>query len=237
MATVPEQIFKAYDVRGLYGDEIDADTAEQVGRAFVRVLADLSGKQAGDLRIGLGRDMRLTAPELAERYREGMVAEGAHVLDAGQVGTEMLYYLVGSQGLDGGLMCTASHNPKAYTGAKLVREGAIALSGDEGIQDIRRLIDEGLGDPPAGGAGSAEEGDIAQGFHEAAMRFTDRPNVKPMKVVVAGGTGMAAPMGGPLLDQPPLDLVRPFWTPDGPSPEHEPNPMLEENRRFIVDKV
>src|SRR3712207_9044334 len=79
--------------------------------------------------------MRLTAPELAAMYREGMVDEGAHVLDAGQVGTEMLYFLVGSRGLDGGLMCTASHNPKAYTGAKLVREGAIALSGDEGIQD------------------------------------------------------------------------------------------------------
>src|SRR4051794_6959043 len=197
MATVPEQIFKAYDVRGLYGDEIDADTAEQVGRAFVRVLADLSGKQAGELRIGLGRDMRLTAPELAERYREGMVAEGAHVLDAGQVGTEMLYYLVGSRGLDGGLMCTASHNPKAYTGAKLVREGAIALSGDEGIQDIRRLIDDGLGDKPPT-RGSAEEVEIAPEFHEAAMKFIDPGNVKRMKVVVDGGNGMAGPMVGPL---------------------------------------
>src|SRR3954471_12126925 len=130
MATVPEQIFKAYDVRGLYGDDIDEDVAEQLGRAFVRVLADLSDKSAGDLRIGLGRDMRLTAPKLSVRYRDGMVAEGAHVLDAGMVGTEMLYFLVGSLGLDGGLMCTASHNPKPYTGAKLVREGAIALSGD-----------------------------------------------------------------------------------------------------------
>src|ERR687885_2927160 len=148
MATVPEQIFKAYDVRGLYGDDIDEDVAEQLGRAFVRVLADLSGKRAGVLRVGLGRDMRLTAPKLSERYREGMVAEGAHVLDAGQVGTEMLYFLVGSRGLDGGLMCTASHNPKPYTGAKLVRAGAIALSGDHGIQDVRRAIDEGLPRPP-----------------------------------------------------------------------------------------
>src|SRR3954465_8794428 len=101
MATVPEQIFKAYDVRGLYGDDIDEDVAEQLGRAFVRVLADLSGKAAGALRGGVGRDMRLTARKLSERYREGMVAEGAHVLDAGQVGTEMLYFLVGSRGLDG----------------------------------------------------------------------------------------------------------------------------------------
>src|SRR5581483_10478755 len=100
-------------------------------------------------RIGLGRDMRLSAPELAARYREGMLSTGASVLDAGQVGSEMLYWLVGSRGLDGGLMCTASHNPKAYTGAKLVREGAIALSGDAGIQDIRRTLEAGLDGEPA----------------------------------------------------------------------------------------
>jgi phosphomannomutase len=235
MATAPEQIFKAYDVRGLYGQDIDADIAEQLGRAFIRVLADLSGKAAGDLRVGLGRDMRLTAPELSARYRDGMVSEGAHVLDAGQVGTEMLYFLVGSRGLDGGLMCTASHNPKPYTGAKLVREGAIALSGDEGIQDMRRLIDAGLGDAPSGG--SAEEVDIDGEFHDAAMRFIDPANVKPMKVVVDGGNGMGGPMVGPLLDRLPLDLVETYWEPDGEFPDHEPNPMLEENRRFIVDKV
>src|SRR3954464_8981773 len=238
MATVPEQIFKAYDVRGLYGDDIDEDVAEQLGRAFVRVLADLSGKSANDLRIGLGRDMRLTAPKLSERYREGMVSEGAHVLDAGQVGTEMLYFLVGSRGLDGGLMCTASHNPKAYTGAKLVREGAIALSGDSGIQDMRRLIESGLGDAADGsGSGSAEDVDIYAEFHESAMKFIDPSNVKPMKVVVDGGNGRGGPMVGPLLDQLPLDLVKLYFEPNGEFPDHEPNPMLEENRRFIVDRV
>src|SRR3954452_1974454 len=113
-AGAPAEIFKAYDVRGIYGEEIDGDVAEAIGRAFARVIADLSGRPAGELRLGLGRDMRLTAPELAARYREGMVAEGAHVLDAGMVGTEMLYFLVGSRELDGGLMCTASHNPKQY---------------------------------------------------------------------------------------------------------------------------
>ena len=228
-------IFKAYDVRGLYGEQIDADVAFSIGRAFVRTIATLSGKPAGDLRLGLGRDMRLTAPELAARYREGMIAEGAHVLDAGQVGTEMVYFLVGSRELDGGLMCTASHNPKAYTGAKLVREGAIALSGDEGIQDIRRLIEEGLGDAPGGG--SSEDVDITAEFHEAAMRFIDPANVKPLKVVVDGGNGMAGPMVGPLLDQLPLDLVELYWTPDGNFPDHEPNPLLEENRRLIIETV
>src|SRR3954452_19394344 len=181
MATVPEQIFKAYDVRGLYGDDIDEEIAEQLGRAFVRVLADLSGTPAGELRLGLGRDMRLTAPELSERYKAGMTAEGAHVLDAGQVGTEMLYFLVGSRELDGGLMCTASHNPKAYTGAKLVREGAIALSGDEGIQDMRRLIEAGLDDksgPPT--RGDVEEGCVTGAFPCAAMKFIDPADVKTM---------------------------------------------------------
>jgi phosphomannomutase len=234
---VPPEIFKAYDIRGLHGDQIDGDVAEQVGRAFVRVLADLGGREPGDLRIGLGRDMRLTAPELAERYLDGMVAEGAHVLDAGMVGTEMLYYLVGSRGLDGGLMCTASHNPQAYTGAKLVRAGAIALSGDEGIQDIRRAIEAGLGAPGADGSGSVEEVDVADDFHAAAMDFIDPDNVRPLKVVVDGGNGMAGPMVGPLLERLGLDLVTTYWEPDGSFPDHEPNPLLEENRRFIVDKV
>jgi phosphomannomutase len=237
MAVVPE-IFKAYDIRGLHGEQLDGDGAEQIGRAFARVLAGLAGKAPSELRIGLGRDMRLTAPELGARYRAGMVAEGAHVLDAGMVGTEMLYFLVGSRELDGGLMCTASHNPKAYTGAKLVRAGAIPLSGDEGIHDIRRAIEAGLGEADGGGGGgSAEDVDVTAEFHEAALRFIDPANVAPLTVVVDGGNGMAGPMVGPLLERLGLDLVTTYWEPDGHFPDHEPNPLLEENRRFIVDKV
>ena len=231
--TTPPEIFKAYDVRGLYGEQIDGDVAEAVGRAFVRVLRDLAGKD--DLRIGLGRDMRLTAPELAGRYREGMTAEGAHVVDAGMVGTEMLYWLVGSRDLDGGLMCTASHNPKAYTGAKLVERGAVALSGDAGIGDLQRTIERGLGEPPGGG--TFEEVDIYEDFQRAALAFIDPEAIKPLKVVVDGGNGMAGPMVGPLLERLGLDLVTTYWEPDGEFPGHEPNPLLEENRRFIIDKV
>jgi phosphomannomutase len=231
----PASIFKAYDIRGLYGEEIDGDVAGEIGRAFVRVLAGMHGKAAGDLRIGLGRDMRLQAPELAARYREGMVAEGAHVLDAGQVGTEMLYFLVGSRDLDGGLMCTASHNPARYTGAKLVERGAVALSGDGGIGEIREHIEAGLGAAPGGG--SAEDVDVYADFQEAALRFVDASAIKPLRVVVDGGNGMAGPMVGPLLERLGLDLVTTYWEPDGSFPDHEPNPLLEENRRFIVDKV
>ena len=238
MSVANPDIFKAYDIRGLYGEQIDPDLAEQIGRAFVRVLAGLAGKGPRDLRIGLGRDMRLTAPELAARYRDGMAAEGAHVLDAGMVGTEMLYFLVASRGLDGGLMCTASHNPKPYTGAKLVREGAIALTGDAGIRDIQRTISNGLGPKPAPpNRGSFEEVDVAGDFHAAVMRFIDPAAVAPLRVVVDGGNGMAGPMVGPVLEQLGLDLVTTYWTPDGELPDHEPNPLLEENRRFIVDKV
>jgi phosphomannomutase len=233
--TAPPEIFKAYDVRGLYGEQIDGDVAEAVGRAFARVLSGLAGKPVSDLRVGLGRDMRLTAPELAARYRDGMVAEGAHVVDAGMVGSEMLYWLVGSRDLDGGLMCTASHNPKAYTGAKLVERGAVALSGDAGIDDVRRTIEAGLGEQPGGG--SFEEVDIYEDFQRDALKFIDPAVVKPLKVVVDGGNGMAGPMVGPLLEQLGLDLVTTYWVPDGDFPDHEPNPLLEENRRFIVDKV
>src|SRR5687768_4899920 len=233
--SAPPEIFKAYDVRGLYGEQIDGDVAEQVGRAFARVLGKLAGKEPGDLRVGLGRDMRLSAPELSARYRDGLIAEGVAVLDAGEVATEMLYFLVGSRDLDGGLMCTASHNPAAYTGAKLVERGAVALSGDAGIDDLRRTIEEGLPDPPGGG--SVEEVEIADEFREAALKFIDPSKVKPLKVVVDGGNGMAGPMIGPILEQLGLDLVTTYWQPDGEFPDHEPNPLLEENRRFIIDKV
>jgi phosphomannomutase len=245
-ATVSPDIFKAYDIRGLYGGQIDGDLAERIGRSFAQVLSQLAGKHVTQLRIGLGYDMRITAPELAARYREGLLSAGANVIDAGMVGTEMLYYLVGSRELDGGLMCTASHNPKAYTGAKLVREGAIALSGDSGIQDVRRAVEaegeDGAPGPAGGGArGTLEEIDIYGEFQSAALRFIDpdavRSAARPLKVVVDGGNGMAGPMVGPLLESLGLELIETYWKPDGNFPGHEPNPLLPANRQLIIDKV
>jgi phosphomannomutase len=229
------RIFKAYDVRGLYGEEIDGDTAEAIGRALARVLARLCGKSTSEIRVGLGRDMRLSAPELAERYRDGLVVEGAHVIDAGMVGTEMLYWLVGARELDGGLMCTASHNPKAYTGAKIVERGCVALSGERGLQDIRALIEDGLPEPPGGG--THEQVDIYADFHAHALAMIDKDAIRPLKVVLDGGNGMAGPMVGPILEQLPLELVPTYWEPDGEFPDHEPNPLLPENREYIIAKV
>ncbi len=228
-------IFKAYDIRGLYDREMDENTAEQIGRAFVLTLADLRRKAPQDLKIGLGRDMRLTAPSMAAAYRDGMIAEGAHVIDAGQVATEMLYYLVGSRDLDGGAMCTASHNPKAYTGVKLVREGALPLSGDAGIGDIQGLVEAGMGEAPGGG--SHEEIDIWDEFHEEVVKFIDPAKVKPMRIVVDGGNGMAGPMVGPILKKLGMDLVELYFEPNGEFPDHEPNPLLEENRQLIIQAV
>jgi phosphomannomutase len=235
MAAVQPSIFKAYDIRGIYGEQFDSGIARLIGRAFTRVIALMEGKPQSELQLGLGRDMRLSAPEMAAAYAAGMAAEGAHVTDIGMVGTEMLYYLVGSRDLDGGLMCTASHNPQAYTGVKLVRRGAIALSGDAGIGDVARMIEAGLGEEPGGG--TVEGADIYPEFHGAAMRFIDPGAVRPLRVVCDGGNGMAGPMVGPLLDSLGLDLVRAYWTPDGNFPDHEPNPLLERNRQFIMSEV
>jgi phosphomannomutase len=231
----PPGIFKAYDIRGLYGEEMDGTTALAIGRSFVRVLARLREKPAAELRIGLGRDMRLTAPEMAAELRDGMIFEGATVLDAGMVATEMLYHLVGSRELDGGAMVTASHNPKAYTGVKLVREGALPLSGDAGIGEVRAEIETGLG--PAPGGGSLEEVDVWDDYRAHALSFIDPASINPMKAVVDGGNGMAGPMVGPILEKLPLELEKMYFEPNGEFPDHEPNPLLEENRRLIIERV
>ncbi|HET9721353.1 MAG TPA: phosphomannomutase/phosphoglucomutase [Solirubrobacteraceae bacterium] len=236
MSALSEAVFKAYDIRGRYGQELDPEAAYRIGRAFARVIGELEGKPVGELRLGLGRDMRLTAEEMSAQYARGMSDEGASVLDAGMVGTEMLYFLVGSRDLDGGLMCTASHNPKAYTGAKLVRRGALALSGDSGIGEVRDLVLDGLDDEPAGG-GSVQPVDIHEQFQASALGFIDRSAIRPLKVVVDGGNGMAGPMVGPLLARLGLDLEEAYWTPNGEFPDHEPNPLLPENREFIMAEV
>jgi phosphomannomutase len=235
--TLDPTIFKAYDVRGIYPDQIDEDVAYRLGRAFALVLAEEYGVEPSTLRIAVGRDMRLSAPALAERYVAGIADSGASVLDVGQVGTEQLYFAVGSRGLDGGLMCTASHNPAAYTGAKLVRRGAIALSGDAGIGDLKRIATGSDPGEPAATPGEVTREDVGDAFREAATRFVDLTTIGAMKVVLDGGNGMAGPMVGPILDTLPIEQVATYWTPDGTFPDHEPNPLLPENREFVIEKV
>jgi phosphomannomutase len=232
-----ETIFKAYDVRGIYPDQMDEELAYRIGRGFAQVLSQLQDVPVGDLRVALARDMRLSAPSMAEAYARGMADEGADVLDIGMAGTEMLYWAVGSRELDGGLMCTASHNPPAYTGAKLVKRGAIALSGDSGIGELKEIVAAGDPGPAADPPGSTSTEDVGEAFREAALGYIDPAAIKPLKVVVDGGNGMAGPMVGPLLDSFPIEQERTYWKPDGTFPDHEPNPLLEENRRFIIERV
>ena len=232
----PAGIFKAYDIRGVYGEELDEETAHLIGRAYARVLGNIRGKE----HLGAAsRPGPRHATELARRWptgvRNGLVEEGATVIDAGQIATEMSYYLVGSRELDGGAMVTASHNPKAYTGVKLLREGALALSGDAGIQEVRAEIERGLPDAPGGG--SVEEIDIYPDFHEHMLAAIDTDAIGPLRILADGSDGMAGPMVGPLLDKLNLEVTTSRWEPNGDFPEAGPNPFLEENRRMLVEQV
>jgi phosphomannomutase len=230
-------IFKAYDVRGTYPDQMDERLAYRIGRAFARVLSDLQDTPVEQLNVALGRDMRLSAPSMAAEYARGIADEGVGLVDVGMVGTEQLYWTVGSRGLDGGLMCTASHNPPSYTGAKLVKRGALALSGDSGIGEVRDIVMAGEPGPPAEQPGEITTEDIGDAFRRDALGFIDPERIAPLKVVLDGGNGMAGAMVGPLLDRFPLEQVRTYWEPNGEFPDHEPNPLIEENRQFIIVKV
>lgn len=235
--TIDQSIFKAYDVRGTYPDQMNEEVAYKIGRSIASFLAAESGKAVGELTVGVGRDMRLSAPAMAAKYIEGLTDAGASVLDIGQVGTEVLYWIVNHRGLDGGAMVTASHNPAAYTGAKLVRAKALPLSGDSGIKEIRDMVlSDGFGE--TGTKGSVTQEDVMAEFQLHALGFINPEAVKPIRVVADGGNGMAGPMVGPVLGElPVVDLKTFYWTPDGTFPDHEPNPLLPENREFIIEKV
>jgi phosphomannomutase len=238
VSEVEPGVFKAYDVRGVYPDELDEKGARRIGRAFASVLAETEEKPVDELRVGIGRDMRLQADDMAAAYTEGLLSAGASVLDIGQVGTEVLYFAVGARDLDGGLGCTASHNPADYTGAKLVRRGALPLSGDKGIGELRDLV---MADEAAGAdddrRGEYETADVGDEFVRCVRSFIDADRIRPMRVVLDGGNGMAGPTVGPLLDDLPLERVETYWRPDGNFPDHEPNPLLEENQRFLIERV
>jgi phosphomannomutase len=223
------KVFKAYDVRGIYPEELDEDGAYAIGRAYVQ--------QFEPRRIAVGRDMRLSSPQMAAEVMRGAAAEGAQVVDLGLVGTEMLYFAVGSLELDGGIMVTASHNPKEYTGMKIVRRGALPVGGESGLLEVRDRA-AALSDLVEPAAGLISEHDIWPAYVERVLSFIDVSTVKPLKVVVDAANGMAGAMLPPVLERLPMvEAVRCFFDPDGSFPNHEPNPLLPENREFIVRKT
>ena len=221
-------VFKAYDVRGIHPSELDEEGAQAIGRAFVEVFEPK--------RVAVGHDMRVSSPAMAEAAIRGASEAGAEVLDLGLVGTEMVYFAVGELGLDGGIAVTASHNPKEYTGMKIVREGALPVGGESGLLEVR---DRALGEPKAAGSpGKVERHDIWDLYVERVLSFVDPAAIAPLTIVIDAANGMAGVMLPPVLEQlPELEVVRCFFEPDGTFPNHEPNPLLPENREFIVAKT
>ena len=213
------KVFKAYDVRGLYGSELDEEGAYAIGRAYV--------EQFEPRRIAVGRDMRVSSESMAQAAMEGAADGGADVLDLGLVGTEMVYFAVGELGLDGGISVTASHNPKEYTGMKIVRRGALPVGGDSGLAEIRERAARGFGEVTRRGTLRAEN--VWPAYIARVLSFIDVAALRPLKVVIDAANGMAGVMLPPVLERLPIDAVRCYFEPDGtfPEPRAEPAPPGE----------
>jgi phosphomannomutase len=221
-------VFKAYDVRGIYSTELDEDGAYAIGRAYV--------EQFEPKQIAVGRDMRVSSPSMAAALIRGATDGGADVLDLGLVGTEMVYFAVGDLDLDGGVAVTASHNPKEYTGMKIVRRGALPVGGDSGLQYVRDRAMAGAWHR-TGRLGKVQVYDIWPAYVERVLSFVDVSEIKPLRVVIDAANGMAGVMLPPVLERLPIEAVRYYFEPDGTFPNHEPNPLLPENREFIVERT
>ena len=222
-------IFKAYDVRGLYPGEVNEEAARAIGAGYIAYL--------GAKRICVGRDMRLSSPSIAAAFIDGATSQGADVVDLGMVSTDMLYFAVAREGFEGGVQVTASHNPKQYNGLKMVRAGALPLSGDAGLGDIRDMIAEDRLPAPAATRGRVTTMDVQPAYTELVMSFIDASAIRPFNVVLDGGSGMAGKVAPPLFDRLPCRTTRLCFVPDGTFPNHEANPLIEENRRDIVERV
>ena len=223
--------FKAYDIRGIYPSQLDEADAYSIGRAYAQWLEPSS--------VAVGRDMRTMAASVQAELMRGLVDEGVTVIDIGLVATEVLYHAVAGSELDGGIMVTASHNPAEYIGMKVVRRGALPVGLDSGLDRVRDLVmsrDWSL--EPAKDGGSITERDVLASWRERVLEFVDTSKIAPMTVVLDAGNGIGGQMFEPLLASMPGLTVHAYnFTPDGSFPNHEPNPLLEENRQFIISKV
>ena len=221
-------VFKAYDIRGIYPRELDEDGAYRVGRAYAEHFEPRA--------VAVGHDMRTSSPAMYRAVVDGVADAGSDVIELGLVGTEMLYHAVAELSLDGGICVTASHNPKEYTGMKIVRRGALPVGGDSGLAEIRARAEREFG--PTERRGSARSEDVWPSFVSKVLSFVDRESIRPLRVVVDAANGMAGAMLPPVLERlPQLDVVRCYFEPDGTFPNHQPNPLLPEYRDFIVAKV
>jgi phosphomannomutase len=221
------KVFKAYDVRGVHGVDLDEDGAYRIGRAYAEHFEPRS--------VAVGRDMRVSSQTMAAAAISGIADAGADVVELGLVGTEMVYFAVDEGGLDGGICVTASHNPKEYTGMKIVRRGALPVGGESGLLDVRDRAATGFGEVSRRGEIRVE--DIWPGFVAKVLSFVDAAEIRPLRIVVDAANGMAGTMLPPVLEHLPVDVVRCYFEPDGTFPNHEPNPLLPENREFVMRKT
>ena len=222
-------IFKAYDIRGLYPGEIDEPVVRQIGSGFAAYLKPTT--------VGVSRDMRVSSPQLAAAFIDGVRSQGVAVVDYGMLGTDQLYFAVVDDRLDGGAQITASHNPGEYNGIKMVRTGAQPLSGDAGIGDIRDMIANNRLPAAATTAGALTTRDILPRYVEKVFSFIDPALIKPFRVVLDAGSGMAGLVAPKLFDRLPCAVTKLCFEIDGTFPNHEANPLIEENRRDITAEV
>ncbi len=235
--TISPDIFKAYDVRALYPGELNEPAAYLIGRAYVAYLQGAADARPGPLRIAVSRDMRVSSPSLSRSLVEGARDQGADIVDYGLCGTDMLYFAVASEGFDGGVQVTASHNPGKYNGMKMVRREAFPLSGDAGIGEIRDMVVGGAIPAATLPRGTCETRDMLDAYVARVMGFVEPGAIKPFKVVLDAGSGMAGLVAPRLFDQLPCQTTRLCFDVDGTFPNHEANPLIEKNRRDIVERV
>jgi phosphomannomutase len=222
-------IFKAYDIRGIYPVDINEDVARAIGRAYVAYL--------GARRIAVGRDMRLASPSIAAAFIEGALEQGADVVDYGLIATDMLYFAVARDGHDGGAEITASHNPKEYIGMKLVRAEAFPLSGEAGISQIRDMVIGGTIPAPSRRGTLSANTQLLDDYVAHVLTFIDPAVIKPFSAVLDAGSGMAGLVAPRLFDHLACRTTRLCFEIDGSFPNHEANPLIEENRRDITERV
>lgn len=224
---VNPSIFKAYDIRGIYPTELNEEIAYLIGRAFVTFL--------GADTVIVGRDMRTSGPALFDAVTRGIMDQGADVADIGMVSTDQYYFACTQLGLPG-MMVTASHNPKQYNGFKMVRRMPYLLSGDEGIQDLRRLVEREAFPTPTR-RGERREYDFKEQFVQKVLSLIDVEAIKPLKVIVDTGNGMVGPILQAVYALLPIELTGMYLEPDGTLPNHGLDPLMPENRAELQRRV
>ncbi len=220
-------IFKAYDIRGIYPTELNEEIAYLIGRAFVTFL--------GADTVIVGRDMRTSGSVLFDAVTRGIMDQGADVVDIGMVSTDQYYFACTQLGFPG-MMVTASHNPKQYNGFKMVRRMPYLLSGDEGIQDLRRLV-ESEAFPTPTRRGQRREYDFKAQFVQKVLSLIDVEAIKPLKVIVDTGNGMVGPILQEVYSHLPIQLTGMYLDPDGTLPNHGLDPLMPENRAELQQRV